>query len=811
MRWLPTISFSPSHSPSTSIKSSPSSSSPAVDIDYSNRKSGNATRSGGRGWRFGYGKRLTRQRKPRHLTDQDIKSLPRWQDSATEDDVIMPLSRSPSTFDRYSVRSFLASPSSVVPQPLPLPELSSSPFLRRKDGDLPLPSPKEGARPSNPSCTSRGVEERDRADVSNGISSNVPIYSVLASQDRRKHTETKSSRRVHQYLSGFESSPDTFFINVPSSSAPTSPFSSPTVSPQRKSAGEFLPHHYSVFASKDRKRHTEHVKTKSYRRVHHDLSDFESPLDTFSINVPTRSVPTSPFSSPTVSPPRTSAGDLLPYYHMTPKGNQDWSAPEMPLSEMMAGLPLPAFFDITAFSTDSSPLHSPQGRSPQRNPRSPSGPSSPIHPKLSLDNPTAKRESNAPVSVHPLPLPPGAALPSPTPPISQVTSKLETLSMKCQWQKGKLIGRGTFGSVYVATNRETGALCAMKEVELLPDDPKSAECIKQLEQEIKVLSHLKHPNIVQYYGSEIVEDSFYIYLEYVHPGSINKYVREHCGAITESVVRSFTRHILSGLAYLHSKKTIHRDIKGANLLVDSAGVVKLADFGMAKHLTGQVADLSLRGSPYWMAPELMLAVMKKDNSSDLAFAVDIWSLGCTIIEMFTGKPPWSEYEGAAAMFKVMRDKPPIPETLSSDGKDFLRCCFKRNPAERPTAQKLLGHRFLKNPQPLDVPLSTQPLNGMTLMDKLQSPIDRYENKPARLLMRGLHFTKGKVAAESETGLQFHDETSDLTVALLYSPRSTLEARLSSSSPGSVLNRHDPIPSRTIPSSVNLGNKKTFIF
>ncbi|KAJ7952929.1 Protein kinase [Quillaja saponaria] len=743
MRWLPTISFSPSHSPSTSIKSSPSSSSPAVDIDYSNRKSGNATRSGGRGWRFGYGKRLTRQRKPRHLTDQDIKSLPRWQDSATEDDVIMPLSRSPSTFDRYSVRSFLASPSSVVPQPLPLPELSSSPFLRRKDGDLPLPSPKEGARPSNPSCTSRGVEERDRADVSNGISSNVPIY--------------------------------------------------------------------SVFASKDRKRHTEHVKTKSYRRVHHDLSDFESPLDTFSINVPTRSVPTSPFSSPTVSPPRTSAGDLLPYYHMTPKGNQDWSAPEMPLSEMMAGLPLPAFFDITAFSTDSSPLHSPQGRSPQRNPRSPSGPSSPIHPKLSLDNPTAKRESNAPVSVHPLPLPPGAALPSPTPPISQVTSKLETLSMKCQWQKGKLIGRGTFGSVYVATNRETGALCAMKEVELLPDDPKSAECIKQLEQEIKVLSHLKHPNIVQYYGSEIVEDSFYIYLEYVHPGSINKYVREHCGAITESVVRSFTRHILSGLAYLHSKKTIHRDIKGANLLVDSAGVVKLADFGMAKHLTGQVADLSLRGSPYWMAPELMLAVMKKDNSSDLAFAVDIWSLGCTIIEMFTGKPPWSEYEGAAAMFKVMRDKPPIPETLSSDGKDFLRCCFKRNPAERPTAQKLLGHRFLKNPQPLDVPLSTQPLNGMTLMDKLQSPIDRYENKPARLLMRGLHFTKGKVAAESETGLQFHDETSDLTVALLYSPRSTLEARLSSSSPGSVLNRHDPIPSRTIPSSVNLGNKKTFIF
>ncbi|KAG0467166.1 hypothetical protein HPP92_018746 [Vanilla planifolia] len=81
----------------------------------------------------------------------------------------------------------------------------------------------------------------------------------------------------------------------------------------------------------------------------------------------------------------------------------------------------------------------------------------------------------------------------------------------------------------------TGALCAMKEVNIIPDDPKSAECLKQLEQEIKVLSKLKHPNIVQYYGSELTEDRFFIYLEYVYPGSINKYGNEHCGAMTESV------------------------------------------------------------------------------------------------------------------------------------------------------------------------------------------------------------------------------------------------------------------------------------
>uniref|UniRef100_A0A7N0VBE7 Protein kinase domain-containing protein n=1 Tax=Kalanchoe fedtschenkoi TaxID=63787 RepID=A0A7N0VBE7_KALFE len=156
-----------------------------------------------------------------------------------------------------------------------------------------------------------------------------------------------------------------------------------------------------------------------------------------------------------------------------------------------------------------------------------------------------------------------------------------------------------------------------------------------------------------------------------------------------------------------------RDIKGANLLVDSAGVVKLADFGMAKHLAGEAANLSLKGSPYWMAPELMQSVMQKDMKSDLAFAVDIWSLGCTIIEMLNGKPPWSEYEGAAAMFKVMRESPRIPETLSPEGKDFLQCCFRRNPADRPTANALLEHPFLRNSYQ-DVQSCINGLNGMKI-------------------------------------------------------------------------------------------------
>ncbi|XP_052196187.1 mitogen-activated protein kinase kinase kinase 5 isoform X2 [Diospyros lotus] len=481
----------------------------------------------------------------------------------------------------------------------------------------------------------------------------------------------------------------------------------------------------STFAYHDLWKNKEQAETPRSSKAPQELNGIKRFREKYSINVPLSS-PTSPYSSPAFSCRRKS-GDVLTSHHTAPQTFEMWSAPEMAPYDTNLGLGFSYQLSPkkTAFSVGSSPLHSPR-LSPSRGTKSPNGPSSPTAKRPSIEIPVAWRDSNHNTqgNGHPLPLPPGFNIPVHPTSAPQVTAKPDLMPKKSQWQKGKLIGRGTFGSVYVATNRETGALCAMKEVELLPDDPKSAESIKQLEQEIKVLSHLKHPNIVQYYGSEIIEDRFYIYLEYVHPGSINKYVREHCGAITESVVRNFTRHILSGLSYLHNTKTIHRDIKGANLLVDANGVVKLADFGMAKHLAGPASTLSLKGSPYWMAPELLQSVMQKDASPDLALAVDIWSLGCTIIEMLNGKPPWSEYEGAAAMFKVLRETPPIPEMLSAEGKDFLRRCFCRNPAQRPTANKLLEHPFLKNSQHLDVPSCIQSLNGMKLTDKAESLKER---------------------------------------------------------------------------------------
>ncbi|KAI0501524.1 hypothetical protein KFK09_016469 [Dendrobium nobile] len=503
---------------------------------------------------------------------------------------------------------------------------------------------------------------------------------------------------------------------------------------------------------------TKRYNFSNHRKAIHDPNSVES--ITFRLSIPAKSAPPSGFSSPVHSPRRLSNVDVFPSVFGASQGLQVFSAPEASSMDMMVGMSPQTSSEKLHGSPDMSPSYSPTIRSPILKSKNPSAPQSPLHPKIYSENSSTWLDNNMNLNVHPLPLPPGPAV-LPQPNFSQQNAnKNESASMTSQWQKQKLIGSGTFGNVYTATNRHTGALCAMKEVNIIPDDPKSAECLKQLEQEIKVLSKLKHPNIVQYYGSELTEDRFFIYLEYVYPGSINKYVQEHCGAMTESVVRNFTRHILKGLAYLHSTNNIHRDIKGANLLVDVNGAVKLADFGMAKHLSRAAPALSLKGSPYWMAPEVVQATMNKDVGYD--FAVDIWSLGCTIIEMFTGKHPWSGLEGAAAMFKVLHKDPPMPETLSAEGKDFLQRCFRRNPAERPTANMLLDHPFIRNSNHYHLHGSIQAFAGIKLNETTSSPRDRPR-------ARSEPFLKGRQPTNGEIS-HFQAEISESTA-----PRLTLRS------------------------------------
>ncbi|XP_031503374.1 mitogen-activated protein kinase kinase kinase YODA-like [Nymphaea colorata] len=370
------------------------------------------------------------------------------------------------------------------------------------------------------------------------------------------------------------------------------------------------------------------------------------------------------------------------------------------------------FWQPSRGSPEYSPIPSPRMTSPGPSSRIHSGAVTPLHPRAGGAGPESPPgwQEEGKQQCHKLPLPPPLVIPNPSLLCSSNTTATNSSvprspgraenppSPGSRWKKGKLLGRGTFGHVYLGFSNESGEMCAMKEVTLFSDDAKSRECAKQLQQEIALLSRLRHPNIVQYYGSETVDDKLYIYLEYVSGGSIHKLLQEY-GEFSEPVIRSYTQQILSGLAYLHGKATVHRDIKGANILVDPNGRVKLADFGMAKHITGNSLAFSFKGSPYWMAPEVIR------NSNGCNLAVDIWSLGCTVLEMVTTKPPWSQYEGVAALFKIGNSKelPPIPESLSDEGKDFVRQCLQRNPSARPTAAQLLEHAFVKNAAPLARP------------------------------------------------------------------------------------------------------------
>ncbi|CAI9758332.1 unnamed protein product [Fraxinus pennsylvanica] len=351
-------------------------------------------------------------------------------------------------------------------------------------------------------------------------------------------------------------------------------------------------------------------------------------------------------------------------------------------------------FDQVAFRRNGDNKSSPVMRSPGRGSRGITTTTSPLHPRfggINLDPPTGKLEDGK-SEFHRLPLPPNSpsspsALPTPRSPGRAENSS----SISSKWRKGRLLGRGTFGHVYLGFNCENGQMCAIKEVRVVSDDQSSKECLKQLNQEITLLSQLSHVNIVQYYGSDLSEETLSVYLEYVSGGSIHKLLQEY-GAFGEPVIQNYTRQILSGLAYLHGRNTVHRDIKGANILVDPNGEIKLADFGMAKHIKSCSSMLSFKGSPYWMAPEVVM------NTNGYSLAVDIWSLGCTILEMATSKPPWSQYEGVAAIFKIgnSKDMPEIPDHLSHDAKSFIRLCLQREPSARPTASQLLGHPFVRN-------------------------------------------------------------------------------------------------------------------
>ncbi|XP_076831711.1 STE20-like serine/threonine-protein kinase isoform X2 [Brachyhypopomus gauderio] len=259
------------------------------------------------------------------------------------------------------------------------------------------------------------------------------------------------------------------------------------------------------------------------------------------------------------------------------------------------------------------------------------------------------------------------------------------------WEIIGELGDGAFGKVYKAQNKQTGVLAAAKVI-----DTKTEEELEDYMVEIDILASCDHQYIVKLLDAFYYDSKLWILIEFCAGGAVDAVMLELERPLTEPQIRVVCKQSLEALAYLHENKIIHRDLKAGNILFSSDGDIKLADFGVsAKNTKTLQRRDSFIGTPYWMAPEVVMCETSKDRPYD--YKADIWSLGVTLIELAQIEPPNHEMNPMRVLLKIAKSEPPTlmqPSRWSPEFSDFLKKALDKNVDQRWNATQLLQHPFV---------------------------------------------------------------------------------------------------------------------